>query len=73
MAIVFDTDRTTVIEPGARERIAKRLKDIPEINKNRPCHKCFYFNPNCIISCRASDCNFNHDKFTEVVSKFDEN
>lgn len=69
MAIVFDYDRNFVIEPGARERIAERLKDIPEINKERPCWKCAFFNRNCIISCRSTNCNFNHDSFVERTGK----
>ena len=54
------------VAPGAKERIEKRLKDIPEINKNRPCKKCVYFNSNSIITCRSSyKCNFNHDRFQD--------
>ena len=56
------------IAPGAKERIEERLKQLPEINKNRPCKKCIYYNPDCLIRCRANlSCNFNHDRFVEIT------
>jgi hypothetical protein len=55
------------IAPGAKERIERRLKDLPEINKNRPCKNCLYYDGNYAIRCRAHNlCNFNHDQFVPV-------
>ena len=62
------------IEPGAKERIEKKLKMLPEININRPCRKCIHYDPSCLISCRSSlECNFNHDRFIEGQRKWSKN
>lgn len=52
--------------PGAKERIEARLKDLPEINKNRPCKKCIHYRENCIISCGLNGCNFHHSGFKSI-------
>ena len=66
MSSPFETYTSYIIEPGAKERIEKRLKDIPEINKNRPCRKCIHYNPCGLLTCKSTKaCNFNHDGFAD--------
>ena len=70
MSSPFEAYTKYAVEPGAKERIEKRLKDISEINKNRPCKRCVHYNPSCIITCRSMrNCNFNHDNFEDRMKR----
>ncbi len=55
------------VQPGAAERIQAKLKNLKEINENRPCYKCkFKFrgdSPSKYFRDWCTTCNFNHDKF----------
>lgn len=55
------------LEPGAKDRIESRLKDLDKINKERPCYKCIFNHPKKLISCASpKKCNFYHDQFIEM-------
>lgn len=59
--------------PGAKERIEERLKELPRINKERPCPKCTHYDRSYLIKCRSTiPCNFSHDQFKERTPQFDE-
>ena len=62
--------REPTVLPGAKERIAEKLKKLPEINKLRPCKKCVYstYGTATIIGNTCGSCNFNHDRFTPINS-----
>ena len=55
------------IRPGARERIAEKLKDLPKINQERPCKKCIYYNSTHVVQCAYRDCDFYHSAFVPVA------
>ena len=64
-----DTYRPPTILPGARERIEQRVKDIPKINKERPCKNCIHYTKaysiwHCALS--SKDCDFYHSAFKPV-------
>ena len=56
------------IEPGAYERIQEKLKDIPKINKERPCKNCAYYRESMSIKCRlaAGNCDFYHSSYRPI-------
>ena len=56
------------VEPGAEERIAKRLKDLPKINQERPCEKCIHWDRYRIIRCtlQFGKCDFYHSAFKQT-------
>lgn len=58
----------TTIEPGAAERIAERLKDLPKINKERPCIRCLHWDKNRVVKCLLpfGKCDFHHSAFIET-------
>lgn len=60
------------IQPGAKERIAEKMKKLEEINRERPCSECIWHNSKSIYTtCNASvgSCNFNHDNFKRRSEK----
>ena len=58
------------IEPNANDRISEKIKDIPRINKERPCKNCMHYNPYKLIHCRLSlgNCNFYHSAYKPISS-----
>lgn len=56
------------IEPGAAERIAERLKDLPQINRERPCNRCMHWDRYRVIKCtlQLGKCDFHHSAFKET-------
>lgn len=61
--------KEVVIEPGAKERIEKRLKDISKINEERPCSKCVHHYHYKMIRCSLSlgACDFYHSAFKPMT------
>ena len=49
----------------------QRLKDIPKINKERPCNTCVNYRINSLVHCRlaAGNCNFYHNKYMPSATK----
>ena len=64
----FDFRSEHTILPGARERINAGLKDIPKINKERPCSNCVHHQTGGMWSCSASAsaCDFYHKGYTPI-------
>ena len=56
------------LEPGASERIKEKLKDIPEINKERPCSNCAHYYSYRMIRCSlpAGLCDFHHSGYVPI-------
>ena len=57
-----------IVLPGASERIQEMLKDIPEINANRPCTECAHYYHFRMIRCALSSghCDFHHSGFKQI-------
>lgn len=64
----FDFRSEQTIRPGARERISAGIKDIPKINKERPCKNCAYHQTGGMWSCTAPNgfCDFYHKGYTPI-------
>ncbi len=49
-------------DPRARSK--ERLSRLKEIERDRPCKKCFYYNPVRMIRCTCGQrCDFEHSMF----------
>lgn len=61
--------KETVVEPGARERIESKIKDIPKINEERPCSKCVHYYRDKMIKCNLplGACDFYHSAFKLIT------
>lgn len=61
--------KEVVVEPGAKERIENKLKDISKINEERPCSKCSHYCHNKMIRCSLSlgACDFCHSAFNSTT------
>lgn len=62
--------KETHIEPNAEERIQKKLKDISQIEKERPCYKCAFYSSSRMIRCGLAHgrCDFHHSAFVPIGS-----
>ena len=56
------------VEPGAKERIQEKLKDVPQINEERPCENCIHYYHYKLIRCSLSigSCDFHHSAYKPI-------
>lgn len=67
----FSISHLTVVEPGAKERIQEKLKDIPQINRERPCINCVHYYQTRMVHCALASghCDFHHSAYEPINKK----
>lgn len=63
---------TVVVQPGAAERIAKKIQETKELREKRKCTSCTYFNNMSHVGYQTCShaCNFAHDSFKPIKKYF---
>lgn len=63
MDALIPTYEVCAVQPGAKERIQKRIKETKEARKKRNCKSCFYYKNDARFGMCGHDCNFAHDSY----------